>query len=266
MVYYLEPDVDRTGRNGILFANLTSRPWDEMSLSPLDLKSDADGAMRAVRDTVISRYDDLVNSDATITIDDRGTGVVVVVVGTLPRYLPPRFPLWDRELHRRMSSNETLIFGSPPRCCPPMNADRDDDVDCASGSPRNCPPRRGWGARGRWRRRRRRRGGTDGDDRKGILRNSLEAYAGILSTVGIGITIDVRSDDHIHGKERDVGWTIRRTEGTHSHDVDAVAIERTRAKCAWDVGSRRIPSTMPGRYKPRVHHREVWYLREERKT
>jgi hypothetical protein len=109
-------------------------------------------------------------------------------------------------------------------------------------------------------------GGTDGDDRKGILRNSLEAYAGILSTVGIGITIDVRSDDHIHGKERDVGWTIRRTEGTHSHDVDAVAIERTRAKCAWDVGSRRIPSTMPGRYKPRVHHREVWYLREERKT
>ncbi|KAL3808316.1 hypothetical protein ACHAXA_004045 [Cyclostephanos tholiformis] len=145
-IYYLEPGSDPTGRDGI-FSKLPSRPWDESSITPLDLSLDAEAAMRTVRDSMFARYDDLVRSDATATVIDIDGGT-----NALPKYLPPQFPQWDRDLHRRMSSHETLIFGFPPRCCP-MNANPNNDAhrvivdgetnDCACTSPRNYPPGRG---------------------------------------------------------------------------------------------------------------------------
>lgn len=135
--YYLEPDVDSTGRNGA-FDGVPSRPWDEASIAPLDLKSET--AADDVRRTMEGRYRELVRSDARW----EGSG---------PRYLPPQFPQWDRSLHGRMASADSTVLGMPPECCPTnlnhkfltkdhseSNVLSEEELrDCECRSPRNYP-------------------------------------------------------------------------------------------------------------------------------
>jgi hypothetical protein len=165
-VYYVEPrandddnDNNNGGRRGI-YEGVPSRPWDEGTISPLDLGLDAIGAVWAVRRTMSGRYDDLMWSDddwassATTAFASSST-----TVEKLPKYLPPQFPQWDREMQRRISSNETMVFGFPPECCPTNENHRFltknfsaqnvlsemEMKDCACRSPRNYPPMGGEG-------------------------------------------------------------------------------------------------------------------------
>jgi hypothetical protein len=124
---------------GGALADVPSRPWDESSVVPLDVREDSDGAIDGVRGTMRARYDELVGSDR------RG--------GMRPKYLPPQFPQWDREVHRRMISAESRVLGLPPRCCPSNVVHRfltknaseanvlpDEELgDCECRSPRNYP-------------------------------------------------------------------------------------------------------------------------------
>lgn len=144
-IYYPEPNLDATGRNG-MFADVPSRPWDEGSISPLDLHSK--DAAEAVRRTMRDRYERLIESDLRWD-------------SLLPKYLPPQFPQWDRTVHARMassarggeSSQSAKVLGLPPRCCPSdanhrfltkdqsdSNALTEEELnDCECRSPRNYP-------------------------------------------------------------------------------------------------------------------------------
>ena len=164
--YYVEPKMNDDDNNGGgerrgMYDNVPSRPWDEGTISPMDLELDAVSAMRAVRCTMSSRYDDLLRSDDDFASSSSATASASssTTVTILPKYLPPQFPQWDREIQRLLSSNGTLIFGFPPECCPTNENHRfmtkNDSVynvlsememnDCACRSPRNYPPLGGEG-------------------------------------------------------------------------------------------------------------------------
>lgn len=136
-LYYLEPNQDPTGRHG-MFEDVPSRPWDESSIAPLDLRSE--GAADEVRRTAERRYERLLESDLRWD-------------SLLPDYLPPQFPQWDRTVHERIASADSTIVGMPPRCCPSnanhkfltknhseANVLTEEQLnDCACRSPRNYP-------------------------------------------------------------------------------------------------------------------------------
>ncbi|KAL9188351.1 hypothetical protein ACHAXT_006729 [Thalassiosira profunda] len=135
-MYYLEPNQDPTGRHG-MFANVPSRPWDESTLTPLDLHSAT--SADAVRQTMEWRYNQLIESDSQDSL--------------LPTYLPPQFPQWDRAIHQHIVSPDATILGLPPECCPTnanhrfltknfseANVLSDEELkDCTCRSPRNYP-------------------------------------------------------------------------------------------------------------------------------
>lgn len=136
-LYYIEPHLDRTGRNG-LFAPIPSRPWHESSIVPLDLH--AENANQLVRATIERRYNDLVESDSRSEY-------------ALPKFLPPQFPQWDRSVQKHIIASGPNIFGMPPECCPTntihqfltknfskTNILSDEELkDCQCRSPRNYP-------------------------------------------------------------------------------------------------------------------------------
>ena len=136
-IYYLEPNQDPTGRYG-MFANIPSRPWDETSITPMDLYSE--NIANEVRKTMQSRYNELIESDIRWN-------------SLLPKYLPPQFPQRDRTIHKRIVSLDSTILGLPPECCPSninhqfltknmseSNILSDEELnDCECRSPRNYP-------------------------------------------------------------------------------------------------------------------------------
>ncbi|KAL3778413.1 hypothetical protein HJC23_004734 [Cyclotella cryptica] len=138
--YYLEP-ADNTARNGV-YADIPSRPWNDLSLIPINYPSDQ--AASLVRQTIEGRLNALLESDR------------VPPEETLPKYLPPQFPQWDRSIHRHIvfSSN---ITGMPPECCPSnivhqhltKNFSAENVLseaelrDCKCRYPRNYPTRNG---------------------------------------------------------------------------------------------------------------------------
>mmetsp|Transcript_38233 Transcript_38233/g.70528 ORF Transcript_38233/g.70528 Transcript_38233/m.70528 type:complete len:568 (-) Transcript_38233:306-2009(-) len=136
-IYYLEPNQDPTGRHG-MFSSIPSRPWDESTLTPLDLHSPH--AIEAVRTTMQHRYSQLIESDLRWD-------------SLLPKFLPPQFPQWDRAIHASIVSPESTVVGLPPQCCP-SNANHkfltknhsegnvlseEELNDCECRSPRNYP-------------------------------------------------------------------------------------------------------------------------------
>ena len=136
-IYYLEPNQDGTGRHG-MFANVPSRPWNEATITPLDLHSEY--ATDTVRSGLEWRYNQLLESDLQWN-------------SMLPKYLPPQFPHWDRSIHKHIASTESTIVGLPPKCCP-SNANHkfltqnhseanvlteEQLADCECRSPRNYP-------------------------------------------------------------------------------------------------------------------------------
>ena len=144
--YYLEPGQDPTGRRGA-YADVPSRPWDESSIAPLDLRADSRHSVDEVRRTMRARYDELIGSDAR-------RGEEGEEDPTRPRgYLPPQFPQWDRAVHRRIIADDSRVLGLPPRCCPSSinhqfltknmsaaNVLSDEELnDCECRSPRNYP-------------------------------------------------------------------------------------------------------------------------------
>ena len=146
--YYPEPDQDPTGRRGA-FSGVPSRPWDESSIVPLDVAGAAAPAGRRedaadeVRRTMRMRFEELIESDS------RSSGPSSSSSSSWPpKYLPPQFPQWDREVHRRIVSPDASVQGLPPRCCAAGGDDEgDDDADvgssdddsCVCRSPRNYP-------------------------------------------------------------------------------------------------------------------------------
>ena len=136
-IYYLEPNQDPTGRHG-MFSNTPSRPWDESSITPLDLHSE--NAADSVRRTMEWRYNELIESDLRWD-------------SLLPKYLPPQFPQWDRSIHEHIVSPDSTVLGMPPQCCPSnanhrfltknfsdANALSEKELnDCECRSPRNYP-------------------------------------------------------------------------------------------------------------------------------
>ncbi|KAL3803061.1 hypothetical protein ACHAW5_009471 [Stephanodiscus triporus] len=137
--YYHEPNQDPTGRHGI-FSDLPSRPWDESSITPLDLRANSVNAVDGILKTIQWRYNELIESDL------RG-------VLPLPKYLPPQFPQWDRAILRHFVEADTKILGLPPQCCPTninhqfltrnmsaANVLSEEELnDCKCRSPRNYP-------------------------------------------------------------------------------------------------------------------------------
>jgi hypothetical protein len=138
--YYVEPNLDPTGRNGIL-ASIPSRPWDESSIIPLD--PHANNVNELIRTTMEHRYNELIQSDMNSANNNNG----------LPKYLPPQFPQWDRSVHKHIASSDTRIIGMPPKCCPvnivhqmltkdfsDTNVLSEEELnDCQCRSPRNYP-------------------------------------------------------------------------------------------------------------------------------
>ena len=137
-LYYIEPHIDATGRNG-MFASIPSRPWHESSITPLDPYTE--NANELVRTTMESRYNDLLQSDSTSN-------------NALPKFLPPQFPQWDRSVHKHiLAPDAAIITGMPPECCPTntnhqflsknfseFNVLSEDEIrDCTCRSPRNYP-------------------------------------------------------------------------------------------------------------------------------
>ena len=120
-----------------MFADVPARPWDEASLTPLDLRSD--GAADAVRRTADRRGRALAASDRRPPPQFP------------PRYLPPQFPQSDRSVHRSLASPAAAVVGLPPRCCPTNSHHRfvtrnksavlseAELADCACRAPRNYP-------------------------------------------------------------------------------------------------------------------------------
>ena len=141
--YYPEPDQDPTGRGGA-FSGVPSRPWDESSIVPLGVDGAAAPAWREdasdeVRRTMRMRFDELIESDSRSSGPSSSSWP--------PKYLPPQFPQWDREVHRRIVSPDASVQGLPPRCCAgDDDDDGEDDADvgsdddsCVCRSPRNYP-------------------------------------------------------------------------------------------------------------------------------
>jgi len=136
-IYYLEPNQDRTGRHGML-SDIPSRPWDESSITPLDLHSE--NSADTVRKTMVWRYNELIESDLQWD-------------SLLPKYLPPQFPQWDRAIHQHIVSADSTVLGLPPQCCPSnanhrfltkdqseANVLSEEELnDCECRSPRNYP-------------------------------------------------------------------------------------------------------------------------------
>lgn len=136
-LYYIEPNLDSTGRNG-MFASISSRPWHESSITPLDPY--IENANDLVRTTLERRYNDLLQSDSNSNT-------------ALPKFLPPQFPQWDRSIHKHIAAPDTVIIGMPPECCPTnvvhqhltKNFSKDNVLseeelkDCTCRSPRNYP-------------------------------------------------------------------------------------------------------------------------------
>ena len=130
--YYLEPDQ---------FANVPSRPWDEASITPLDLRNSEINAVEQVRRTMQWRYNELIMSD--LNGNDYSS--------LPPKYLPPQFPQWDRVIHLQIVN--ATILGLSPACCPTnikhqflsknmskANILSDEELnDCDCRSPRNYP-------------------------------------------------------------------------------------------------------------------------------
>ncbi|KAL7431803.1 hypothetical protein ACHAXM_005176 [Skeletonema potamos] len=136
-LYYIEPNLDSTRRNGML-ATIPSRPWHESSITPLDPYTE--NANELIRQTMERRYNDLIQSDSTSN-------------QALPKFLPPQFPQWDRSVHKHIVAPDSTIFGMPPECCPTniihqfltqnfskTNVLPEEDLkDCTCRSPRNYP-------------------------------------------------------------------------------------------------------------------------------
>ena len=136
-LYYTEPKLDPTGRNGI-FASIPSRPWEESTIVPLDPHEE--NAENLVRTTMENRFNDLTQSDSESN-------------HALPNFLPPQFPQWDRSIHEYIAAPDTKIVGMPPECCPTnvvhqhltkdfseTNVLSEEELkDCHCRSPRNYP-------------------------------------------------------------------------------------------------------------------------------
>ena len=120
-VYYLEP-----GRGA--FSGVPSRPWDESSIAPLDVGASPGNAAGEVRRTMRARLDELIGSDS-----------MPGPSSWPPKYLPPQFPQWDREVHRRIASPDASVLGLPPRCCAGGGDAGGGPDDCECRSPRNYP-------------------------------------------------------------------------------------------------------------------------------
>lgn len=140
-IYYLEPKLldSSAGNNQLqyeMFSDISSRPWNEESITPIDLQ--AANSANIVRSTIQWRYKQLIDSDGH-QLD-----------GNM-NYLPPQFPQWDRSIHNHIISPTSTILGLPPRCCPSIANHRfltknqsavlseEELADCACRSPRNYP-------------------------------------------------------------------------------------------------------------------------------